>query len=271
MIYPFYIKDKKAKWLSPPKATCSKTMFDDVDLWKRIGSNEYKRNFATNGYKTSLNENEIAFDAADMIRMGKDVFYKKSASSNYQGLEWLRRTFGEDLRFHAMHFPTAPDIHLDSSLIPLRPPTDGSEGLLLINQNRPPLTNELQIFLDNNWRPLWCPLPVTNERTPMALCSPNVNMNILSLNERSCIIEECEVPLYQFLDDLGFDIITCPLRVLNEFGGGVHCVTWDIRRNDSCKDYFPNQDYENECSQDMNNSCFEHTMYQTNVPNHINK
>ncbi|RWS25445.1 glycine amidinotransferase-like protein [Leptotrombidium deliense] len=43
---------------------------------------------------------------------------------------------------------------------------------------------------------------------------------------------------------LGFDVITCPFRTMNEYSGGNHCDTWDIRRDDECKDYFPNQDYE---------------------------
>ncbi|CAF1374671.1 unnamed protein product [Adineta steineri] len=273
MIYPLYTKDKRVKWLSPPKPTCSKAMFDDADVWEKTSMSTFKNNFALNGYKTSLNEKELAFDAADLIRMGKDVIFKKSVSTNYKGVDWLRRTFGGDgpegLRFHVMHFPTSPDLHLDSTLIPLRPPTAGSEGLVLINQNRPPLANELQLFLNNDWKPIWCPLPVINKASPVANCSPNLNMNFLSLNERSCIIEECELPLYHFLDDLGFDVITCPLRVLNEFGGGIHCVTWDIRRNDSCKDYFPNQDYDQECNRNMDNA-FDQPLYQDNVPNPIN-
>ena len=37
-------------------------------------------------------------------------------------------------------------------------------------------------------------------------------------------LEECEIPLYRLLhDELGFDVITCPLRLFNEFGGGIHC------------------------------------------------
>ena len=46
------------------------------------------------------------------------------------------------------------------------------------------------------------------------------------------------------LTDLGIDVITCPLRSINEFGGSVHCSTLDLRRDDECKDYFPDQDYE---------------------------
>lgn len=53
-------------------------------------------------------------------------------------------------------------------------------------------------------------------------------MNLLSISEQCVIIEECETGVENLLSDLGFDVIGVPLRSLNEFGGGVHCVTWGI-------------------------------------------
>ncbi|UJR09752.1 hypothetical protein I4U23_013979 [Adineta vaga] len=255
MIYSLWNRDSCMKWLQPPKPTCSpKLLFNDVDFWKKNKMKEINKSvFASSGYKTNLNENEIVFDAADIMRMGKDVFYKKSVTANNQGFYWLRRTFPH-LRFHMMHFPSDTSCHLDCALMPLRPPTAGSEGLILLNQNYSPLASEMKIFTDNNWRPIWGPLSCTTAVPPLALCSANLNTNFLSLNDHCIVIEECELPLYHLLhDELGFDVITCPLRILNEFGGSVHCVTWDIRRDDSCIDYFPNQDYETECKIDLNN------------------
>jgi len=225
LLYSLWKRDSNMKWLQPPKPTCSPIhMFDDVDFWKKINAKDYSKSiFANNSYKTNLNENEIAFDAADIIRMGKDVFYKKSASANNQGLYWLRRTF-PNLRFHMMHFPTDASYHLDVSLVPLRPPTSGSHGLVLLNQNYPPLASEMKLFTDNDWRPIWAPMYSTGDLPPLALCSGNLNSNLLSLNDHCVIIEECETALYRLLhDELGFDVITCPLRILNEFGGGIHC------------------------------------------------
>ncbi|CAF1059370.1 unnamed protein product [Adineta steineri] len=255
LLYSLWKRDSNMKWLQPPKPTCSPIkMFNDVDFWEKLNTKDYNKvTFANSGYKTNLNENEIAFDAADMMRMGKDVFYKKSASANNQGLYWLRRTFPH-LRFHMLHFPTDGSYHLDASLVPLRPPTSGSHGLVLINQDYPPLASEMKLFTDNDWRPIWAPLYSTKEVPPLALCTSNLHMNLLSLSDRCVVIEECETALYRLLhDELGFDVITCPLRVLNEFGGGLHCVTWDIRRQDSCTDYFPNQNYESECQLDLDN------------------
>jgi hypothetical protein len=41
----------------------------------------------------------MAFDAADLMRYGKDVFVRKGQSCNNKGLTWLRREFPH-LRFH---------------------------------------------------------------------------------------------------------------------------------------------------------------------------
>ena len=153
LLYSLWSKDPRMKWLQPPKPTCSpNTMLDAVDYWD--GPDAKKRPlFADRCYKTNLNESEIAFDAAEMMRMGKDDFYKKSVTSTIKGLDWLRRTFPH-LRFHMVHFPDDESPHVDVSLIPLRPPTSGSEGLILLNQAYPPLASEMKVFTDNDWRPV---------------------------------------------------------------------------------------------------------------------
>jgi glycine amidinotransferase len=66
-------------------------------------------------------------------------------------------------------------------------------------------------------------------------------MNLLSLSEKVVVCEENEKAGIQVLEDLGFDVIAIPYRKVFEFGGSIHCSTWDVRRADACKDYFPNQ------------------------------
>jgi len=63
-------------------------------------------------------------------------------------------------------------------------------------------------------------------------------------SEKSMVIEENEIPLYNVLTEHGFDCITVPMRHMYEFGGAIHCSTWDIKRRDSCKDYFPEQQFD---------------------------
>merc|ERR1712072_1429392 len=68
-------------------------------------------------------------------------------------------------------------------------------------------------------------------------------MNLLSISPTRVMMEENEIPLFNLLQEHGFDPITVPMRHMYDYGGGIHCSTWDIKRRDSCVDYFPNQDY----------------------------
>ncbi|RWS30463.1 glycine amidinotransferase-like protein [Leptotrombidium deliense] len=246
IIYKFYNADKRVHWKTGPQPTCADSMFRYYYQDKKEAQTNHKH-----VYETALAENEVAFEAADMLRIGKDVFYKRSATANFMGLEWLRREFPE-LRFHMMHFKDDLSPHIDVNIIPMRPPTSGSDGIVIVNQIYASLCSQIKLFTDNNWKPIFAPKPSTSKLSPVAMCSDNLNMNALMLNTKCCVIEECEVEFYKLLEDLGFDVITCDLRALNEFGGGPHCVTWDIRRDDYCKDYFPNQNYASECKIDYN-------------------
>lgn len=42
-------------------------------------------------YKFNVNENEPVFDAADITRVGKDIFIQQSMTTNNMGIEWLTR------------------------------------------------------------------------------------------------------------------------------------------------------------------------------------
>ena len=49
-------------------------------------------------------EHEILFDAADVLRLGKDLFVQHGLTTNRKGMEWLRRMY-PDMRVHAVNFP----------------------------------------------------------------------------------------------------------------------------------------------------------------------
>lgn len=68
---------------------------------------------------------------------------------------------------------------------------------------------------------------------------PLISSNMLSISPKCIIIDEQEVNFANLLWDLGFDVITTPIRNFSQFGGEIHCCTWDIRRNEELKDYFP--------------------------------
>lgn len=197
----------------------------------------------TGKYELALNEKEPAFDVADIMRVGKHVFVQRSLVTNEAAIEWLRREFAGIVEVHATHFPWDhyPE-HIDVTMVPLRPPTSGSNGLVLVNQARPPLKSESDIWYANDWDFVVAPEPIIQEE-PLTFDGDKWigTMNTLSLSEKLIVIDQNETRLERFLDDLGIDVIKVPFRNVNIFGGSFHCVSWDIRRQDASVDYFPNE------------------------------
>lgn len=227
IIRDLWKRDKKMQWKVMPKASFDDDCFD-IDFWTRE---------KTKGvFEYTLTEKEPIMEAADITRCGKDIFIQKSLTTNDAGIEWLTRELGNKFRVHKMHFPdNLYPMHIDATFVPLRP------GLALTNPERLPDTESAQLWLDNDWKFIVAPQPVDDIPPPFCLCSKWLAMNMLSLSPTKVIIEENEKPLRQLLEDHGFDVIDIPFRHVYEFGGALHCTTWDIRRDDSCKDYFPNQ------------------------------
>jgi glycine amidinotransferase len=162
----------------------------------------------------------------------------------------LRRQFPE-LRIHLTHHYNDYTRHNDTEIVPLRPPTPGSNGLVFLNTLTPPIEENLKIWKDNDWKIIEAPTSAAPYLSPIGRAK-DLSLNLLSLSENLVIIEECETHLYKVLEENGFDVITVPLRSINEYGGSIHCSTLDIKRDDECKDYFPNQDYETEKKIDYN-------------------
>ena len=140
---------------------------------------------------------------------------------------------------NTLHFPDNLDpSHIDTSLVPL------NDHMILTNPARPPLENEVKLFKENDWKFLEAPNYSTMKPFPEAcFCSPWLSMNMLSIGPNKIIVEETEQPMITFLEqEHGFDVCTLPFRSVYEFGGSLHCATWDVRRRGNCKDYFPNRE-----------------------------
>lgn len=57
------------------------------------------------------------------------------------------------------------------------------------------------------------------------------------------MVEEGETKLISLLEEEhGFDVLGVPFRQVFEFGGSLHCSTWDVRRRGGKKNYFPNRE-----------------------------
>jgi len=141
IINDLWKKDKRVLWKAAPKPTMADSMFNK-DYFYTWTAEERVEYFNTHYFETSMNETEMAFDAADIMRAGKDIFIRKTCTANNLSLDWLRREFPE-LRVHMFHTWSNVTRHADEELIPIRPPTAGSSGLVLFNEYFPLLKSEM--------------------------------------------------------------------------------------------------------------------------------
>ncbi len=235
ILQKYYAEDPNFIWEAAPKPRLYENTYKK-DWWNkyRALSEEEKWELAD---KTEwiLTETEPLFDAADLMRFGKDIFVQKSMVTNDAGIRWLRSHYPNH-RIHMVRYKEVTPWHIDSTLIPLRP------GLVLINPVRTPLEEgQRKLFELNDWEILEAPKTVLKKKRPMTFCSLWLNMNMLVLDHKTVCVEASEKPTMELLDKHGFEIIPVPFYEASPFGGGLHCATADVYREGTCEDYFPKQ------------------------------
>lgn len=200
-----------------------------------------------------LSEQEILFEAANTLRMGKDLLYLVSSSGNHLGARWLQSVLGDEYRVH-----TTEEIyrssHIDSTAMCLRP------GLVLLNDTRVNPKNCPSIF--NKWDKLYfgdvAPTSVAEltfqkeVRDPLGyelealgfqtnlhdMSSPWVGMNFLSVDPQTVIVDERQTNLIKLLEQHKFTVAPVRMRHIYTQGGGIHCATLDTVRDSKLESYF---------------------------------
>lgn len=201
-----------SSWISAPKPLLLDESYDRSDL-----------------SRPTLTNQEIAFDAANIIRCGKDIFFLISNTGNELGAQWLQRTLGDKYRVHTLKNIYAY-IHIDTTILPLAP------GKVLLNPSRVNEHNLPDYF--KSWDKIWsvCPAETPFEKD-WAVASPWIGMNVLSLSENLVAVEERQMPLIKQLESKGFDVLPVKMRHCRTLSGGPHCVTLDTIRDDKYEDF----------------------------------
>lgn len=229
----YFDKDPDFRWISAPRpelsdASYDMNYFDDSVTEAVLLDRTAKLQMVTKEY-------EILFDAADVMRLGKDLFIQHGLTTNRKGMEWLRRMY-PDLRVHAVNFPGDPyPIHIDATFVPLKP------GLILNNPQRKLPKEQRKIFEANGWEIVDAAQPSHKEPPPLCYSSVWLSMNCLVLDHKTVIVEATEYAQMEQMDKLGMNVIPIHFRDAYPFGGGIHCATADVYREGGCQDYFPNQ------------------------------
>jgi len=205
-----------AKWYGAPKPMLRDELFD-VDLSRPTPRND-----------------EPAFDAANVLRLGRDLIYLVSATGNELGGQWLQTLLGEEFRVHFLkdvYFGS----HIDSTFAALRP------GLALCSPAR--VNDETMPEILKQWEVIYSP-PMEGQDTHDAgylsrsIGSKWIDMNVFSINPNLVVADRDQTALIKLLERHGIDVIRLKLRHSKLLGGGFHCVTLDVRRVGPLERYF---------------------------------
>lgn len=190
--------------------------------------------FAGSGPHPTPKDIEPAFDAANILRFGRDLLYLVSATGNEMGGHWLQSILGDGYRVHFLkdvYFGS----HIDSTLVALRP------GLVLANPER---LNDATLpdFL-KEWDVIYSPPMENQERhSPeylgKAIGSEWIDMNLFSIDPDTVVVDSDQSQLIRLLESRGLTVIPIKLRHSRMLGGGFHCVTLDVRRRGLLEGYF---------------------------------
>src|SRR3984893_10260134 len=205
-----------AKWYSAPKPMLLDSLFD-VDLNKPTPRND-----------------EPAFDAANVLRLGQDLIYLVSSTGNELGGQWLQTILGDKFRVHFLK-DVYYGSHIDSTFVALRP------GLILCNPAR--INDDTLPKILKQWKVIYSP-PMENidryddDYLSKYIGSDWIDINELSINPNLVVVDRDQTALMKLLEKQGLDVIPLKLRHSKMLGGGFHCVTLDIRRAGTLQQYF---------------------------------
>ncbi|WP_232452777.1 inosamine-phosphate amidinotransferase 1 [Burkholderia ubonensis] len=210
-----YLK-KGSRWYSAPKPMLQDSLFD-VDHEKPVPRDD-----------------EPVFDAANVIRLGKDLLYLISSTGNELGAHWLQTALGKDFKVHVCQLNYYGS-HIDTSVVALRP------GLLLCNPDR--VSKDMLPDIFNGWEVLFSPPMIGADRFEpdyLSKCigSNWIDMNLFSLSPDLVMVDRDQLPLIRLLESKKLEVVPMKLRHSRMLGGGFHCTTLDVRRKGKMESYF---------------------------------
>jgi N-dimethylarginine dimethylaminohydrolase len=205
-----------ARWFSAPRPMLLDSLFD-VDLAKPTPRND-----------------EPAFDAANVLRLGRDLIYLVSSTGNELGGLWLQAILGDQFRVHFLK-DVYYGSHIDSTFVALRP------GLILCNPAR--VNDDTLPGILKQWKVIYSP-PMENtnrfdaDYLSKSIGSDWIDMNLFSVSPDVVVVDRDQTALRKLLEKEGLGVVPVKLRHAKMLGGGPHCVTLDVRRAGTLQRYF---------------------------------
>ncbi|WP_406150551.1 glycine amidinotransferase [Streptomyces sp. NBC_01012] len=174
---------------------------------------------------------EMMFDAAQCLRLGRDIVANVSTENHELAVTWLERHLEGRFRIHRVH--RLSDSHIDSMVLALRP------GLLLVRSEA--VADALPPAL-RRWDRIVAPTPTQNsfpryDDDALILTSPFIDLNVLSVDPETVLVNESSPELIRTLEQAKFTVVPVRHRHRRLFGGGFHCFTLDTVRDGGPEDY----------------------------------
>lgn len=168
-----------------------------------------------------LTEKTPIFDAANVMRFGKDLLYLKSQTGNAAGCQWLSTVLGPEYTVHIWEDVYAY-AHIDSTICAL------NEDTLLLNKQRVTTAN-LPKFLKKK-KKIWINEVADMEFHQYPYASNWIGMNVFSIDPNTVVVDPRQPSLIKRLEKAKFNVIPVQLTHSRTLGGGHHCVTLDLER-----------------------------------------
>ena len=113
-------------------------------------------------------------------------------------------------------------VHIDSTIVPLR------EGLVMLNASRVNSDNCPKVFDD--WEKIWIDDVVAQDFYQYPYASKWIAMNMLVIDPNTVVVDQEQSNLILTLMKHNITVVPRKLRHSRTLGGGFHCVTLDLVR-----------------------------------------
>jgi glycine amidinotransferase len=169
-------------------------------------------------YFMPRNEGMI-LDAANILRLNDKMLFLESASGNRKAYEWLCQQF-PSVEIELCNFYAG--VHIDSTIVALR------EGLVMLNAARVKPDTVPRVF--EKWDKIWVDEVVAQDFYRYPYASKWIAMNMLTVDPHTVIVDRHQTELIRTLEQHSFTVVPLELRQSRTLGGGFHCVTLDLVR-----------------------------------------
>lgn len=174
---------------------------------------------------------EMMLDGAQVLRLGRDLLVNVAQENHARACDWLERHLGDRYRITRIH--RMADNHIDSMLLALRPGVFLGRHENLRDLLPPPY---------RDWKMLTPPQPSeanfpVYDDGDLVLTSPYIDLNVLSVDPETVLVNKDCVDLMRLLEKEGFTVVPVRHRHRRLFGGGFHCFTLDTVRDGDLEDY----------------------------------